>query len=556
MNTDSGIQIDLIGALRRHAFLACTIAGATTLVMYWIAMALPNKYSASAVLLVEPQAVSERLVEAGAARVDLNARLHLMTSEILSRTRLSRIIDELELFQKQSEEMTRQEVVDEMRAQIAVKPVLPELTRGLRRTSGNIEINTFEIFFISENPKIAALVAQRLANDFIQEHIAARVRTTQTSLEFISAEQERLAESLNEVTSGIAQVKEKNERSLPENLPLNQRLHERSITEIRYAQREIDQARSDQSFWEHQILAASQQSLFKGDEKTSPTQRLQALELQLAELIARGYTERHPDIISTKHEIDEVEVTIARSAAEAEKMAEDEVVPKSFVEQSARAEKLRSDARLTAAQSEFERLQVQLGQIQADIAATPRVAELLGGLTQRHAQLSLSLDSFAKLQLDAAVQADLERRQLGERFRILESAMPPRKPFSPNRRLILMMGMVFGLALGIAAGVVLEGTDPSFHRQQDLQSSMGFPVLAVIPVIQFDSDLLAIARQRRMRMMVIAAVTGFCLLGGVLTYLWVNGAPGWLSGILKGGEQNAEADQREVRLYSGLDVWV
>ena len=48
-------------------------------------------------------------------------------------------------------------------------------------------------------------MAQRLANDFIQTHIDARVRTSQKSLEFIEGELERSANSIREVeaVSGI-----------------------------------------------------------------------------------------------------------------------------------------------------------------------------------------------------------------------------------------------------------------------------------------------------------------------------------------------------------------
>ncbi|MEO1912597.1 MAG: hypothetical protein ABGW98_01975, partial [Myxococcales bacterium] len=215
MTNESGIQVDLFGGLKRRGYLASVIAGAITLVVYWIAMALPNEYSASAILLVEPQAVNERLVEAGASGVDLNERLNLMTAEILSRTRLSRIIEELQLFVDESKTMTRQEIVDEMRTQVSVRPVIPELTRGMRN-AGPPEINTFQVFFTSTSAKTAADVAQKLANDFIQEHIADRVKTTQTSLEFISTEENRLATQIEEIDGFLAEIKEKNEASLPE----------------------------------------------------------------------------------------------------------------------------------------------------------------------------------------------------------------------------------------------------------------------------------------------------------------------------------------------------
>ena len=141
MTNESAVQVDLLGALKRRGYMASVVAGGITLLIYWIAMALPNEYTASAVLLVEPQTVSEQLVEAGASGVDLNERLNLMTSEILSRTRLSKIIEELKLYKDDEDDMTREEIVDFMRSQTSVRPVLPELTRGMRKLE-EPEINT------------------------------------------------------------------------------------------------------------------------------------------------------------------------------------------------------------------------------------------------------------------------------------------------------------------------------------------------------------------------------------------------------------------------------
>ena len=62
MNVETGIQIDLIGTLRRRATLIGVTAGALFLVTYWIAMALPNQYASYSTLLIEPQAVNEMLV--------------------------------------------------------------------------------------------------------------------------------------------------------------------------------------------------------------------------------------------------------------------------------------------------------------------------------------------------------------------------------------------------------------------------------------------------------------------------------------------------------------
>ncbi len=99
MNVESGLQFfDLGGILRRRGKAMLATGGLVLLAAYWLAMALPNEYESYASVLVEPQSVSPDLVKAGVGRSDLNERLHLMTAQILSRPRLSRIIDEIGLY--------------------------------------------------------------------------------------------------------------------------------------------------------------------------------------------------------------------------------------------------------------------------------------------------------------------------------------------------------------------------------------------------------------------------------------------------------------------------
>ena len=108
MNPEQGLQVqDLAGALRRRQGVMSVIAGAIFLLSIVVAAVLPNEYEAWTTLLVEPQSISPRLVEAGLEGAELESRLHLMTMQILSRGRLSRVITDLDLYPDESKEMTR-----------------------------------------------------------------------------------------------------------------------------------------------------------------------------------------------------------------------------------------------------------------------------------------------------------------------------------------------------------------------------------------------------------------------------------------------------------------
>src|SRR5262245_8177996 len=232
MNVEGDLQLgDVAGILRRRGKIAVFTALVVLLASYWVAMALPNVFTSYATVLVEPQSVDEELVRAGVQGSDINARLHIMSAQILSRPRLSAIIDKVGLYQHEQEYMLREEIIDLMRSRIRVEPVIPELERQSSNRGRDVAINEFQIFFDDFDAKTARDVAQLLGNDFIESHIDSRVVVSQKSLEFIQGELSRLAEQIRDIEAQIAKVKNDNTGKLPEDLDPNQRRLERLLSE-------------------------------------------------------------------------------------------------------------------------------------------------------------------------------------------------------------------------------------------------------------------------------------------------------------------------------------
>jgi len=521
MNVDGGLQIsDLGGILRRRAKVVTATALGVLLVAYWIAMALPNVFTSYATVLVEPQAVAEDLVKAGVAQSDLNQRLHLMTAQILARPRLSRIIDEVGLYKEESEYLLREEIIDLMREDVRVEPVVPELERKASRNQ-ELEISEFKIYYDNYDAIVARDVAQRLANDFIETHINARVQTSQKSLEFIQGELERLSKRVREVESEIADVKNQNPGMLPEDMDSTQRRLDRVLGDLALAQRNYDESASDKSFYDSQLAAAK--VLGATNDEASPARRLELLKLQLSGYESRGFTDKHPDMIATREEIALVERSI-----DSDEAADHESLVLNPIAQQTEAQARRSALRQTAAQTEIDRLHVIGEELQSQITATPAVAKQLDGLNIEYEHLFNTFQDFAKRHNEATVQAQMERRQLGEQFRVLEAAFKAPEPSAPNRVLILILGLVFALMVGAGVGVLSEALDTSPHDARQLQTRLALPVLASIPEIWLESDRL---RQRRANMRTALATTGvvmFALVGGAANYLWVNGVPRFL----------------------------
>ncbi len=513
---------DVVGIFRRRLRLILAVAVSSFLASVVIAALLRNEYSVYATILVEPQSISKKLVESGEVEQDAMNRLHLMTMQILSRARLSKVIDELKLYPKESEQKTREQVIDMMRSRIRVEPVLPDIDPELKRKL-DIQINTFRLFFRHANANVGAAVANRLSNDFIDEHIKERVQASGDTADFVDSELQRLTARLRELEAQIAQVKGQNAGSLPDDVFANQRQIERSFDAYSIVQQRLAEAQSDQTFYSQQATVARETGLGalgaqQNSQVLSPAQRLQVLENELGELRSRGFTDKHPDVIAALAEMEQVKGRIEKGGAEESEARP----PMSIAEQQARNEAQRAALRVESTQREVVRLQGEIDQAQARLAATPRVAEQLDALEREYKNLSESTNDFSNKRLEANVAANMERRQKGEQFRVLEPAYAPPDATSPNRPLIIVLGLMLGIGAGAGLALLLDAADSSYHDARSLQSALRLPVLASIPAILLDPDRARIRRRNFRDAFAAVAVTGFVLTGALVGYVIVN----------------------------------
>ncbi|HEU4429914.1 MAG TPA: GNVR domain-containing protein [Myxococcota bacterium] len=525
MDLEQGFRLDdLRGLWRRRRVTMLAIGGASVLISLVVAGWIPNSYLAATTLLIEPQSISERLVEPGVPETELNNRLHLLQMQILSRGRLSQVIDEFNVYPELADEMTRAEVIDYMREEIFLVPVLPELATEARARIGaranDITVTTFQLQFAHRSPRIAADVANRLANSFIEEHLRDRTAISGDTREFIQEELRRQSIEIARVEKEIADVKTANSGALPEDFEANQRLHERLMQNLRDVQRELSIAASDEAFYHQQALAGGgTQDLYSMNAMT-PRRRVEMLQLQLSEYRSRGFTDKHPDVIAAKDEIAGLEKEIEAGAND----------PNSYspIQQNARFEMQRAALRAQSGRKELEDLQQQLQIVEERLAKTPRVAEQLGALEREHEHLFESYQEFSRKRLEAGVAADMESRQKGEKFRVLEQAVAPPEPTSPNRPLIIAVGVLIGLVLAAAYGIATEALDTSFHSPRTLQERLGLPVLAAIPSVVLPSDIAA-RRRTLVRQIALAGVaTVVVIVASGAGYYWqsIRNAPG------------------------------
>jgi capsular polysaccharide biosynthesis protein len=94
------------------------------------------------------------------------------------------------------------------------------------------------------------------------------------------------------------------------------------------------------------------------------------------------------------------------------------------------------------------------------------------------------------------IAANLERRQIGEQFKIIDPASRPERPSNQLQRFAIMAsGAAVGAALGLLIIGIREYRDSSFRTEEEVHQALQLPVLALIPMISSEREQRA-ARRR------------------------------------------------------------
>ncbi len=176
------------------------------------------------------------------------------------------------------------------------------------------------------------------------------------------------------------------------------------------------------------------------------------------------------------------------------------------------------DRQLMGHEDEAARLQSELASYQARIEAAPSRETELVELTRDYNTLQEIYSSLLEKQEDSKLAANLERRQIGEQFRILDPASFPERPDNQRQRLIMTYSAAAGgLVLGFLLVVFFELIDSSFKLESDVLRTLNLPVLALVPVMASERAV----RARRLRSVVVNLTGTAVVIGSVVfVVLW------------------------------------
>jgi succinoglycan biosynthesis transport protein ExoP len=176
-----------------------------------------------------------------------------------------------------------------------------------------------------------------------------------------------------------------------------------------------------------------------------------------------------------------------------------------YIQVGAQVDALRND--LQAADALIARLRATVVDFQRKISATPKIEKEYRDLTRDYESSQLKYGEIRAKEMEAQVAQNLESDRKGERFTLIEPPLPPEDPVSPNRPLILVLGLLLSIGLAVGVAALLEATDSTIRGHKDMFEAFGAPMLAVVPRIMTPADIALGRRRVRYTVASVAVVT-------------------------------------------------
>jgi polysaccharide chain length determinant protein (PEP-CTERM system associated) len=465
---------DYITILKRRWWILAIPAIIFPIVGLGITFFVTPQYTSQTLVIINQQKVPSDFVKPVVSE-DLNSRLASMREQIMSRASLEPIIRKYNLYDASRADMDAR--IAMARKNIEIQPI-----QSVISSSG---LPGFKIFFTASDPQTAQQVCQEITSLFTDANVKIRSDTARQTTTFMKEQLDQQKANLDEQDAKLAAFKRQYAGMLPEDTQSSMGVLSSLQSRLDAITGQIQNDQQNKTMAEAQL--GSQQQMLDampaGDTRGPGAleHELETLQGQEADL-SLHYQDEYPALKRVRSRIAELQKQMAQEASAppkpvaASKTSRPE--PESMQALRMRIKLLDSD--MAAKRKQQEEVDQQIRGYQAKIQSTPQIEEQEKELTRDY-QTTLEAYTSTKQKLDQSQMAtDLEQRQQGETFNLLDAANLPESPTFPNRGVFIGGGLMVGLAIGLMIIALLEYKDTALRSERDIWAFTQLPTLAVI----------------------------------------------------------------------------
>lgn len=431
------------------------------------------QYLSQTLILVERPKVPDNVVKPVISQ-DLDSRLASMKEQILSRSRLQPIIDRYGLYAETH--LTTDERIALARKNIDIKPITSEVSHA----SG---LPGFFISFQASDAHTAQLVCGDITSLFLGENLRSREASAEGTTQFLASQLADAKRNLDEQDAKLAAFQREYMGRLPSEETPNIGMLTSLNTQLEASTQALARMEQDKAYEEAMLSQQSAGASSAGGSTSAAPSADQQLELQKLLLqqsdLEAHYTADYPDVITVRRKIADLRKQMAKPVAPAASTSAPSRFDSPAVQQ-LRAQVRANEIGIAAKKAEQAKIQSSIGMYQGRIQSSPLVEQQYKQITRDNQTAQAFYDDLLNKMNQSKMATDLEKREEGEQFRVMDEPNLPDAPFFPKRGLFAACGFFVGLVLGLVIVAAIEYKDKTLRTERDVWFFTHVPTLAVI----------------------------------------------------------------------------
>lgn len=483
-------------ALHRHRYLAGIVALLVMTCIGGYSFTLPKKYSADTTVFIERNVI-DSLVKGIAVSPDINDRIRVLRYAILSRDLVTKTLEEVgsDVFTKTEAEQ-----------QLYISGLIERI---------NLRIRGQELFIVSlvdQSPAFAQKFVNTLVGKYVEENISAKRDETYGANRFLQEQIETFKAKLEEAEDKIIAFRKQNGVyfSVDESATLTAIRQIEGQIETLELNQETLTARKTQI---QRQLAEIPQTIDMVSESAEGG-RLAEMESRLATLLLR-YTDNYPEVIRLRSEIEALKQQLTDPHQQADEGGQTRLTSMNPLYQDLQGQVFEIDAELSSLAARKLNLQRTIAKREKELQDVPTARKELGLLVQERDSVRNIYNDLLGRMSQSEVSKQMEIGNKTATFRIVDAAVLPKIPVSPNMMKMFLMAVAGGIGCAIGLVYLLENMDTRI-RDVSVLEDLSLDVLAVIPNIK--EPQLVKRSFRRSFLFLFFAGTYFLCFAGVFVY--------------------------------------
>lgn len=470
----------------KYRWIAVAAAWVVAITGWVIVYKLPDDYQASARIYVDTQNVLKPLMAGMTISPDLQQQVSIMSRTLISRPNVERVVRMVDL------DIKAKDVKDQEKL---VKGVMDNIKLG---TTGRD--NLFTIHYNNQNPKLAKDIVQSLLTIFVEGGLGDKRQDSSSAIRFIDEQIQSYEEKLIIGENNLKAFKQKNIGMMPQqggDYYSQLSLAAEDLNKTRLELREAEQARDAikrQITGDEPVLMVDQNDSASSIVNTELDSRIDTLNKNLDSL-RLNFTELHPDIISAKRLIAQLEerkkdeAKLVKPSADPGKNYSPMLQQLNVALAEAEADVASMKARVEEYTSRYERLKSLSN-------AVPQVEAELAQLNRDYQVNKSNYEKLLERRESAKISGELGSATDLMSFRIIDPPTVSDLPVGPDRTKLFSIVFLGSLLAGIGIAFVISQIRPTFHSQVSLREITGRPILGSIPMIWTNQE--KIKRKKRL----------------------------------------------------------